>query len=86
MNSSSPQQQRPYLLLNGLFSRLKNKFFYIILLLICCWYGYQMHMDGVSSKADNSISLPEAWDDIQSNKFIHDIENSFNGTSTHSSR
>ncbi|MFJ1269306.1 hypothetical protein ACD661_12130 [Legionella lytica] len=86
MNNSGPQPVRQYLLLNGVFSRLRNRLFYIILLLICCWYGYQIYLDGQNHKADKSISLPEAWDDIKSSKFIHDIENSFNGTSKHSSK
>ena len=65
-----------HLIINSLISRLKDNVLHIILLLFVGLFFYQVHMDGLNHASDKFISLSEAWDNLKSNKYMHEMINS----------
>ena len=47
----------------------------IIFLMLGCWFFYQVHMDGLNHASDEFISLSEGWENLKSNKYMHEMIN-----------
>lgn len=71
MNRTNQAQPYLHLPLNSLLSR----FFYIIFFLFLCWFTYGVHMDSKQHASDNFISLSEAWENLKSGKYMHEMVN-----------
>lgn len=78
MNSSSQEQPYLHVPINGLLSRLKDNLFYIIFFLLFGWYAYGVHMDSKQQNPDDFISLSEAWENLKSGKYMHEMVNACN--------
>ena len=73
MYISSQRHGYLYLNIKSLLSRLKDNLLNIILLMLVCWFFYQVHMDGLNHASDKFISLSEGWKNLKSNKYMHEM-------------
>lgn len=75
MYLTSRRQRYTYLNIKSLLSSLKDNLLNIILLIAVCYFFFQVHMDGLNHASDKFISLSEGWENIKSNKYMHEMIN-----------
>ncbi|WP_058532881.1 hypothetical protein [Legionella saoudiensis] len=60
---------------SGLFTHLKDNVYYIIVSLFVTLYFYGLHLDSKQQNPNDFISISEAWENLASGKFIHEMTN-----------
>ena len=75
MYTSSQRDGYLFLNIKNLLSRLKDNFIDVILIIFMCWFFYQVHLDGLNHVSDKFISLSNGWENLKSNKYMHEMIN-----------